>query len=192
MDLQLLMLLSSGVLSFFAVYFLVPLLISVAYNKNLFDIPDGQRKLHDRHIPSLGGIAIFVAFICGFSISGYAEQMPGYSYVMAGLTILFFTGLKDDLMRLSPVKKLMIQIFASGIVIIGGGLLIDNFYGLLGIGQLSGWVSVPLTLFTMIVVMNAFNLIDGIDGLAGGVGILASLFFGAGFYVAGEMPMAVF
>ena len=192
MDLQLLMLLSSGVLSFFAVYFLVPLLISVAYNKNLFDIPDGQRKLHDRHIPSLGGIAIFVAFICGFSISGYAEQMPGYSYVMAGLTMLFFTGLKDDLMRLSPVKKLMIQIFASGIVIIGGGLLIDNFYGLLGIGQLSGWVSVPLTLFTMIVVMNAFNLIDGIDGLAGGVGILASLFFGAGFYVAGEMPMAVF
>lgn len=192
MGLQTLLLFSSGVLSFLAVYFLMPLLIEVAGTKNLFDLPDGERKFHSRHIPSLGGIGIFVAFICGFSISGYAAQMSGYPFIMAALTMLFFTGLKDDLMRLSPAKKLIIQLFASVVVVLGGGLMIDNFYGLFGIGQLPVWVSVPPTIFTFIVVMNAYNLIDGIDGLAGGVGIFASLFFGAGFYVAGEMPMAVF
>lgn len=163
----------------------------MAYHKNLYDKPDGERKIHDRYVPSLGGIALFSAVFLGFSVSGFAELVPGYPYLAAALAMLFFTGLKDDIVGLSPLKKLVVEITAALLVIYGSGFLIDNLYGVFGVGAMPGWVSVPLTVFTMIVVMNAFNLIDGIDGLAAGVGILASLFFGVVFWMSGVPAMAV-
>lgn len=179
----------SVIFAFLLVYFLVPLLVKVAYRKKLYDKPDGERKIHDRFVPSLGGIALFGAIFLGFSVSGYAEMLSGYSYIAAALTMLFFTGLKDDLMGLSPVKKLMVEVSAALLVIYGGGFLIDNLYGVFGIGALPVWVAVPLTVFTFIVVMNSFNLIDGIDGLAAGVGILACFFFGVIFWISGVLEM---
>lgn len=172
-------------------YYLVPLLIKIAYHKNLFDQPDGERKVHDRFIPALGGVSIFVAFFVGFSLSGFAEDMKGYPYLASAAMVLFFTGLKDDLVGLSAMKKLLIQIVLSLFVIFGCFALIDNFYGMLGINAVPVWIAVPLTVFTMIVVMNSYNLIDGIDGLAAGVGIIASLLFCIGFLVAGEGALAI-
>ena len=76
-------------------------------------------------------------------------------------------------------------------LILGSGIYINNFYGVLGIGELPFAASIFITLFTMIVVVNAYNLIDGVDGLAGGIGVITSLFFGIGFFVAGEYAMAM-
>ena len=181
----------SLVLSVVIVYVTVPLLRSVAFKLDLYDKPDEERKLHTEYIPTLGGIALFLAFFIGFSISGFAGQIQGYSYFAAGMLMLFFTGMKDDLIGLSPSKKLLVEVAVGLMLILGSGIYIDNFYGVLGIGEIPFVVSVVITLFTMIVVVNAYNLIDGVDGLAGGIGVIASLFFGIGFFVAGQYAMAM-
>jgi len=173
------------------VYKLVPVLIKIAYVRDLYDTPDGDRKLHRNFISSLGGVAIFAAFLIGITISGFADQITGFVYLSTALIILFFTGLKDDLIGLSPLKKLIIEIASVSMIIFGCNLLIGDFAGVLGLTSLPFYVSYPVTLFTFIVVMNAYNLIDGLDGLAGGIGAVASLIFAAGFMIAGHLPMAV-
>ena len=173
------------------VYVTVPLLRSVAFKLDLYDKPDDDRKLHTEYVPTLGGIALFIAFFIGFSVSGFASQMQGYSYFAAGILMLFFTGMKDDLVGLSPIKKLAVEVAVGLMLIFGSGIYIKNFYGVLGFSELPYIVAVTITLFTMIVVVNAYNLIDGVDGLAGGIGVIASLFFGIGFFVAGQYPMAM-
>lgn len=192
MILQTVQFILSGVISGVIVFITVPILIHVAYEKDLYDKPDNERKLHGRYVPTFGGVSLFLAVVIGFSLSGIAHAFNGYPYLIAALTLLFFTGLKDDIIGLSPVKKLAIQLLAASLLIFGCGIYIDNFYGVLGIHELPFAVSVLLTLFTTIVITNAYNLIDGIDGLAGGIGAIASLFFGTGFWVAGELAMAVF
>lgn len=191
MDIQILQVIVGALMAFGIVYISIPLLRKVAYDKDIYDKPDNDRKLHCRYVPTLGGVAIYLAFFIGFSISGYAGEIRGFSYFAAALTLLFFTGLKDDLVDLSAVKKLLIQVFSSLLIIFGSGITITNFYGVFGVQEIPYWVSILLTTFTMIVIVNSYNLIDGIDGLAAGVGIIASIFFGIGFIVAGEYAMAV-
>ena len=173
-------------------YFAIPVITRAANKKHLFDHPDDDRKLHSRAVPTLGGIAIFLAFLLSFAISPWADSLEGFSFLVAALLILFFVGLKDDLVVLSAGKKLIAQITAAGLVIYGSNFVITNFHGVLGMAELPPWAAVGITFFTIIVVINAVNLIDGIDGLAGGIGAIASLFFGAGFLVAGQIPMAMF
>ena len=180
-------LVSSGVI----VYVTVPLLRSVAFKLDLYDKPDGDRKLHTEYVPTLGGVALFLAFFIGFSVSGFASQMQGYSYFAAAMLLLFFTGIKDDIVGLSPAKKLFVELAVGLMLIFGSGIYIDNFYGVLGIGELHYTLAVLVTLITMIVVVNSYNLIDGIDGLAGGIGVIASLFFGIGFFIAGDYTMSM-
>lgn len=192
MDLQTFQFILSGVISGAIVFITVPILIHVAYVKDLYDKPDNERKLHDRYVPTFGGVSLFLAIVVGFSLSGIAHAFNGYSYLIAALAILFFTGLKDDIIGLSPAKKLGIQVLSALLLIFGCGIYIDNFYGVLGIYELPFAISVLLTLFTTIVITNAYNLIDGVDGLAGGIGAIASLFFGVGFWIAGELAMAAF
>ena len=104
-------------ISWAVVYLTVPLLRSVAFKFDLYDKPDGERKLHTEYVPTLGGIALFIAFFVGFSVSGFASQMQGYSYFAAAMLMLFFTGLKDDLVGLSPMKKLAVEV-AVGLMLV--------------------------------------------------------------------------
>ncbi len=177
----------SGIAAFTAVHFLIPLLIKISYHFNLYDKPDVNRKLHTRYISPLGGVAIFISLFIGFSLSGYPDQFPGFAYFSSALVLLFFTGLKDDIMEISTYKKLSIEIFSAMLIVFGCGAVIFEFGGIFGLNAVPLYISVPLTLFTVVVVMNAFNLIDGVDGLAGGIGFIASLFFAVGFYLSGEI-----
>lgn len=181
----------SIVASFIIVYKSVPLLIKIAYLKDLYDKPDGDRKVHTRYIPTLGGIGIFIAFSIGFLMSGFSEGLDWLPYLIGSSLGLFFCGLKDDLVGLSPTKKLIVQVIACTIVLFTGSLFINSLGGVLGIGEIPIWVSIPLSLFTMIVIINSFNLIDGIDGLAGGIGAISSFVFSGGFFIAGEIPLAI-
>jgi UDP-N-acetylmuramyl pentapeptide phosphotransferase/UDP-N-acetylglucosamine-1-phosphate transferase len=105
--------------------------------------------------------------------------------------VIFFLGIKDDILILSPTKKFIGQLVAAGIIIKFGGLQIDNLYGFFGITGISHIASLILTTFTIIVITNSFNLIDGVDGLAGSLGLLTSLVFGGYFYFSGEIMYAV-
>lgn len=177
--------------SFLIVYKSIPVLIELAYHKDLYDKPDGERKVHTQFISNFGGVAIFIAFTSGFLFSGFAQGLTGLPYFTGALLGLFFCGLKDDLIGLAPKTKLFVELIVAVAVMSGMGLMIDQFGGVFGINSIPMWLAIPVTLFTMIVVINAYNLIDGIDGLAGGVAAIASATFSIGFFYAGDLVFGI-
>ncbi|HLR76075.1 MAG TPA: MraY family glycosyltransferase [Balneolaceae bacterium] len=177
--------------AFIITWLFIPRIIKISYEKNLCDDPSiDQRKLHIHATPTLGGVAIFAAILFTFLIGPYALQ-TWTPYLIAGLIVLFFSGIKDDIFTISPLNKLIFQILAVALLIIGDGLVITDLGGVFGFHQIPYWPGFLLTMFTMIVVINSYNLIDGVDGLAGGVGVIASTFFAWWFWQTGMMAHAV-
>ena len=121
----------------------------------------------------------------------YIPDIPYIQYVIAGIIVVFFIGLKDDVIYVTPMTKFVAQLFAATIIIDLGGIRLSGLYGLFGITEIGYYGSDLLSIFVIIAIVNAFNLIDGIDGLASGIGILASLVFGTWFYLVGELQLAI-
>ena len=180
-----------------------PVLIKVAKIKHLVDEPGDDRKVHHRSIPTLGGIMLFAGTIIAYSLwfPSAEESLGGnydvlsalqdFKYLVASMFILFFMGLKDDIIGMSPTKKLIIHMLVGFILVYMAGIRITNFNGLFGIYEIPGWVSMLLSLFVYIVIVNAINLIDGVDGLAGGIGFIASVTFAVWFYQTGDYSLAL-
>ena len=180
----------SGGLAFLITFFSIPVIIEVAKDKKLFDEPD-ERKVHKAVIPTLGGLGIFAGFIVA-SLMGVPPGMSSVlQYFMAAIMVIFFLGIKDDILILSATKKFIGQLVAAGIIIKFGGVQINDMHGFLGMHEIPHTVSVLLTLFTIVVITNSFNLIDGVDGLAGCLGLLTSSIFGAYFLVTSQLMYAV-
>ena len=169
----------------------IPVIILVAKRKRLLENDEEDRKIHKGLIPAFGGVAIFLSLLVSFSASSFADQFPGYGYFVAASVILFSAGLKDDILVISPLKKVFAQLAAIVLIIFGSGIYFTDLGGVFGIQAIPDWAGILLTLFMMVVVINAVNLVDGIDGLAGSIGIIASLFFGFWFYIAGFFGIAV-
>lgn len=178
----------SGALSFLITFFSIPVIIEVAKDKRLFDEPD-ERKVHNAVVPTLGGLGIFAGFIVATLME--APPLPILQYFIAAVMVIFFLGIKDDILILSASKKFIGQLLAAGILIKFGGVQITNMYGFLGVHELPNVVSILLTLFTIVVITNSFNLIDGVDGLAGSLGLLTSTIFGWYFYMTGQPLYAI-
>lgn len=175
------------ILSFLIACFLsivaIPVIINLSNLLNLTAKP-GFRSSHDTETPTLGGIAIFASTLIGYFLWPHAENQVDANLIslsVTGLVILFFLGLKDDILAVDPTKKLIIQIFASMILVAMGNFRVDNFYGIFGIHAIPEYVSIPLTVFIFIAIINSINLIDGIDGLAGGISLIAGIGFGIWF-----------
>jgi UDP-GlcNAc:undecaprenyl-phosphate GlcNAc-1-phosphate transferase len=165
-------------------WFSIPLVVKVATLRNLTD-PPGQRKIHKNNIPTLGGIGIFAGFAFGFLmlINGFME---GVTYFTVATLLLFFVGMKDDLVTIDPRKRLVAEIFAALILIYFTDIRLTNFHGFLGINDIPAWLTYFTTIFILIVIINSMNLIDGIDGLAASTGIIASISFGIWFWLSGN------
>jgi UDP-N-acetylmuramyl pentapeptide phosphotransferase/UDP-N-acetylglucosamine-1-phosphate transferase len=177
--------------SLLVVIFGIPSVITVAKQKGLFDKPD-HRKLHVNKVPRLGGLAIIAGFSIAVSIWGIPTEIASrLQYLQAALIVLFFSGLKDDILVLTPIKKLMSQLLAAALVVVGEDIRITSFYGLFGVTELNIWVSYILSVFTIVVITNAFNLIDGIDGLAGGLGFIISITFGLWFNLIDQVGWSI-
>ena len=156
----------------------VPRIIHVSKRKKLFDIPDNKRKIHLTITPNLGGVGIFFAYIIVTSLfitSPFAEK---WNYIIASSVILFLTGINDDLVSLGPGKKFLAQFIAAIITVCLADVRINSLHGILGIYQMPYWYSVSFTIIGVIFITNAFNLIDGIDGLAGAIGVLVTFSLG--------------
>lgn len=179
----------SGALAFLITFFSIPVIIEVAKDKKLFDEP-GERKVHKTVIPTLGGLGIFAGFIIATLIGAPPSSLI-LQYIIAAVMVIFFLGIKDDILILSAPKKFIGQLVAAGIIIKFGGIQITNMHGLLGIYELPHTISLIFTLFTMVVITNSFNLIDGVDGLAGSLGLMTSLIFGYYFTQTGQTLFAV-
>jgi len=177
-------------ISFTITFLAIPAVINVAEMKKLFDMPDA-RKVHNAPITPLGGLGIFAGFIFGCLLTVHFNQYPELQYFIAASFVIFFLGLKDDILIISPVKKFIGQVLAAFIIIYYGNIQIRSMHGFLGVYQLPEMFSLLLTYFAVIVVINSFNLIDGIDGLAGSLGLLSTTIFGVYFLYIGMLPYAV-
>jgi UDP-GlcNAc:undecaprenyl-phosphate/decaprenyl-phosphate GlcNAc-1-phosphate transferase len=166
--------------SFIVSFLSIPVVLHIADQKKLYDIPD-ERKVHTHAIASLGGVGIFGGFLLAslLSIQGY----PEFQYFFAAAVVIFFLGLKDDLIVLSATKKFIGQVLAASILIHLGGIRLDSMYGVFGFEQLPEAFALAMSYLTIIVIINSFNLIDGVDGLAASLGITAMLIFGTYFYL---------
>jgi UDP-N-acetylmuramyl pentapeptide phosphotransferase/UDP-N-acetylglucosamine-1-phosphate transferase len=167
-------------ISFTITFLAIPVIVTVAERKKLFDIPD-ERKVHQTPIPSLGGLGIFAGFIIACLLAVQFQTSSEFQYFLAASIVIFFLGLKDDILVISPIKKFIGQVMAAFLVIYKGGIQIKSMHGFLGIYELPEMFSLLLTYFTVIVIINSFNLIDGIDGLAGSLGLMTAIVFGIYF-----------
>lgn len=180
----------SFVWSFVISVFAIPSIIYVAHLKNLLDEPN-FRALHTNLTPRLGGMAIFAGFMSAVTIFGKVDEQV--MRLLASTLILFFIGLKDDITTVSAFKKFFVQILATGIVMFLGDIKIDDFQGFLGIHQeLGDRYSYAFTFLVIVGLINAFNLIDGLDGLAGTLILISSSAFGYYFYQFGGSANAPF
>lgn len=161
----------------------IPRIIYISKKKRIFDQPDNHRKVHSEVIPNLGGVAIYLGFSVIASLFVNSSEFAQWSYIIAGTLILFITGIKDDLISVNPAKKFLAQIAASVIVAVLADIRLDNLHGFFGIYEMPYWMSLFITIVGFTFVSNAFNLIDGIDGLAASIAIICTLFLGIAFGV---------
>ncbi len=177
-------------IAFTITFLAIPVIIFVAEGKKLYDVPDA-RKIHNTPIPSLGGLGIFAGFILSCLVMIPLAHAGEFQYFFAAAFVIFFLGLKDDILDISPIKKFIGQVLAAFLIIYKGGVQIQSMHGFLGIQELPPMFSLLFTYLTVIVIINSFNLIDGVDGLAGSLGLMACLAFGIYFYAVDLLPYAI-
>ena len=176
--------------AFIVAFEAVPSIIKVSQQKKLFAVPN-QRSSHKVVIPNLGGIAIFAGFMVSSGIWLKEGLVQDWPYLISAAVLTFFIGLKDDILIIAPWTKLGGQILAASILIIAGGIRITSLHGFFGVKEVNLIYSLLLSLFAFIVIINSFNLIDGIDGLAAGTSIVCSLTYCIWFFYAGKMEYAI-
>lgn len=164
-------------------------LLYIAYMKQLFDEPD-DRSAHQTKVPTLGGIGVYLSLILTLSLAGAVLNSRILLMTAGAITLLFFLGLKDDLVVLDPVKKFIGQILASFLLVAITDIRIVGFANILSVEVLPYWASILFTVFVFVLIINALNLIDGIDGLAGTVACVASAIFGVLFYLTQNVNAA--
>jgi UDP-N-acetylmuramyl pentapeptide phosphotransferase/UDP-N-acetylglucosamine-1-phosphate transferase len=176
----------TGSVAFVITFFAIPVIMKIAEEKKLYDVPDA-RKLHKKPIASLGGVGIFGGFFLAALLSVSNKTNPEFQYFFAASTVIFFLGLKDDILVLTATKKFIGQVTAAAIIIHLGNIRIESMHGLFGISELPPMFSLAISYITVILIINAFNLIDGVDGLAGMLGLLTMSVFGTYFFLV-DMP----
>ena len=181
---------------FLCVFFagiVIPQILLIAFRRRLFDEPD-ERKIHQCVVPRLGGMAfkpvVFFSFILLLALNvstGHDELLKEIgakalplAYAFCAIIMLYLVGIADDLIGVRYRAKFFIQI-VCGIMLVAGGVELSDLHGMLFIHTMPSWISIPLTIFVTVFIINAINLIDGIDGLASGLCSIAFLFYGLTF-----------
>lgn len=170
------------VASFLVTYLIIPKIILVVTYKSLMDNPN-HRSSHKETVPSLGGVAFYIVLVLGMYFLQSLDTSHKSMSIIPGLLVLFIMGLKDDLTVLTPITKLGAQILAIVFVLSHPDFQVQNLNGFLRIEHISLYVSLPLSAFVMLIIINSYNLIDGIDGLASMVGIVIFSILGILFYM---------
>ena len=176
--------------SFLLVFLGIPSIIHVANKLRLYDDNRTPRKSHGFGISRLGGIAVFSSLFITLLLFSDFSQARTANYLLTALILIFAVGLKDDLWGVNPGTKFLIQLISALIVVVLADIRISHMHGIAGIGSLPYWVSVVFSTVLIIFITNAFNLIDGIDGLVGVTALMVSLSFGLFFAYMGRPGMA--
>lgn len=171
-------------------YLTIPKIIGVVEHKRLMDDPN-RRSSHSSRTPTLGGIAFFYSLIFALFFIRGRDTFDEAMYIIPGLTILFVVGLKDDLVVLSPGSKLIAQIIAIAFILVNDSFIIESLNGFLNIYEIPYYLYFVLAGFMMLTIINSYNLIDGIDGLASIVGIVIMIIYTTIFYLSQEYFFAL-
>lgn len=184
--------LAAGILiAYLTTFFLLPLIIKLAHKNQIYDMPD-ERKTHNYPVSSLGGIAIFSGLIISILLaSDFDNYHSELQYYIAGFFVIFILGVIDDIFILKAWKKALGQLAVAAVLTIKGNLLVTDMHGFLGIHALSHISSISISFFTILLLINAFNLLDGVDGLAASIGLVVCLLFGIFFMMNNVVPYAV-
>ncbi len=176
--------------SFIIVWISVPSIVRVSKNKHLFDEPD-ERSSHVSEVPILGGLAIFAGFIISVNLWISPQLFPSFQYIVAAVIIIFFIGIKDDILIIAPFTKFVGQFIAALVIVVLGDIRITSLHGFFGIEEINYYWSIIITIFTIVTIINGFNFIDGIDGLSASIGIISSGAFGYWFFSVQEYQYAI-
>lgn len=182
-----------------AVHWVFMKILKIAKLKGLVDAPNA-RKLQKAPVPVLGGLAVFFGLLIGLLCTSALFDLSGFTFesainthrawsglrgillpIILGASIMLYVGAIDDTISLSPVNRLFIEIGVMLGMCYGTGMCVDSFHGLFGINNFSWWIGVPLTVFASVGIVNAFNMVDGVNGLSSGLCIVVSLLMGTFF-----------
>ena len=183
---QILILILPVIASLISVNWIFLKILSIAKRKSLVDCPNA-RKFQRTPVPMLGGLAVLFGLLFGvatyLALCKYLE-VPivtlGTSLLPAMIccSIMLYVGALDDVLGLSVKSRLIIEILTILLLIFGSGLCVDSFHGLWGIDDFSWWIAVPLTVFAGVGIINAYNMVDGVNGLSSGLCICCSVILG--------------
>lgn len=190
---NLVVILLAAVMSLVGVNWIYFRILRIAKNKNLVDNPDA-RKLQEVPVPVQGGTAVFFGLMAGmvtfFALTSLEplNWLPGAPALIGVLSVMLYVGWVDDLIGILPRTRLLIEVLAILALILASGAYINDFHGLWGIEELPPWIGIPLTVFACVGILNAVNMVDGVNGLSSGLCImsntvLAVFFFRAEGYV---------
>jgi UDP-GlcNAc:undecaprenyl-phosphate/decaprenyl-phosphate GlcNAc-1-phosphate transferase len=183
--------LAIAITAFIIAFLIFPVIIKYAIQQNLVDTP-GRRKIHTKETPSLGGIGLFAGFLVAVFVWLDFNDWADIKYRLSALGLIFFLGVRDDLVPLKAIYKLTGQIIAALIIVHLADIRLHSLYGLFGSHQeFPLWLSYGISVFTLIIIINSFNLIDGLDGLAATLAIISLLFFGLWFFYTGNPMFAM-
>ena len=191
--------LSSLLISIVVGLIYIPKIVIISKRKNLYD-ESGGRKPHKGNIPRIAGMAFFPAFIVAFFVPFAAATIFSSDYhillhseyilqigmLMTGLSLLYMMGFVDDLISVSWRRKFLIQFFAALMPVLAG-MGIDTMDGLFLLDGVGPWAGAAITVFVVMLLINAYNLIDGIDGLCSSLSIFATAVLGAWFLTHGYL-----
>lgn len=170
------------IFSLIIVCFSIKKIIYVAKKCHLFDNPNETRKVHFNKTPNLGGVALYITIITSSTIFTSFYPIPNINYIFVASIIVFTLGLTDDLVGVDPKKKFFAQFIAALVIAVIANIRFTSFYGIFGIGQMPYGLSIALSILFIVFLINAFNLIDGINCLGGGVALLANIVFAICFW----------
>lgn len=179
----------------------IPVLIKVLQQKGLIDLPTEERKIHSVPVPTLGGVIIFASTFFSYGLWLNIDDLHLYYQIRNVLTdskillsaamLIFFVGIKDDLIGTAPEKKIVAHFIAAIILIVIGGIRITGLHGIFGVEDIPYWLSFIFSFLVYIGLVNAINLIDGVDGLAGGVSAIFSFCMGVFFLILKDYSLAI-
>lgn len=178
----------SALTAFACTCWIHPYILKVAKTKNIVDNPDA-RKLQRVPVPIMGGLTVVFGILTGlmgFNLLGtFFDLLPVFSAVI----VIMIVGLIDDIISLSPKVRFIIEIILVLYLISTTGCHINHFHGLWGLESIPYYISIPLTVFACVGIINAINLIDGVDGYSSGYSVVSCILFGVMFYTIGNIHM---
>ena len=187
---QFLTFLFTPVLAFVISFLLFPVLIKLLTKWELYD-SEKEHRIHESFKPSMGGIVIYLGLILALVITLPFQEWITQKYVFVAVTLMFMIGLRDDVLGLSPTKKLVSQLLPISILVIFGNVFITTTILSFDFNELSVWLNGAIAIIVIVLITNSYNLIDGLDGLAGSIGAICLSVFGIWFYMVDSIYLGL-